>query len=483
MSRNSVRRVLQERRFEPAAGERRCLLDDYLEDIRELHTECRDDYNRPNMVRVKEKLEERAAAVGKTLEVSYSTLTRFCRERGIGAVKKTPAVRIITAPGEEMQHDTSPYTIELGGRRTKLQCASLVLGYSRMLYMWFYQRYQRFHMKIFLTEAFKYFGGTCKRCVIDNTSVAVACGSGAGAQMSPEIEAFEERFGFRFLAHELMDSDRKGKIERPYDYIMRNFLVGRTFKDLADLNEQALAWIERANRKIKRELKATPIELFAAEKPLLTPLPLYVPEVYRLWQRTVDAYGCIGVDAAKYPVPAEYLGKEVDVRETKNRVIVLDGHKEIANHAKKTAGEEQPAQLRPAGTPRRQKSAKLAEEAKLQALAGPMPLYLQALKAARGPRYFWSVRKLWRLLCQYKSDDLLCAVSRAHKYRLFDINRVEIILLQDIAEKDYQLPLEFADADVEKLPEYRAGAATPEPDLKDYIPQEDTEKQGDDSHD
>ncbi len=469
LSRNSVKRVLRERMTAPAATTRTSQLDEHLEDIRALHARCKDGRGRTNMVRVYEELQDKLKREGKALDASYSALTWFCRAQGIGLVEKVPAGRIVTGPGEEMQHDTSLYTIEIGGRKTKVQCASLVLGYSRMLYMQFYPRFQRFHLKVFLTEAFQYFGGVCRRCVIDNTSIAIACGSGSRAQMGPEIEAFEERFGFHFLAHEIMHSDRKGKIERPYDWIERNFLVAREFKDWADLNRQALEWLERANRKLKRELKASPVELFAAEKGALVPLPLYVPEVYRLWPRTVDAYGCVSLEAFKYPVPAAYISKELQVRETKDRVIVMDGHQEVAVHDKKMPGSPQ-APPRPAAAPRRLKKALLAEEGKLQALGEPMSAYLSALKVARGPRYFWSVRKLWRLSCQYPAEDLRAAVGKAHEHRLFDVNRIETILLQDVAQREYQLPLGFEAQDCEGNPQYRQGAATPEPDLKDYIP-------------
>jgi len=470
VSRNSVKAVLRGKAAEPGAIGRASRLDDYLEDVRALHARCRDGKGRTNMVRVREELEAKLKLEGKKLDVSYSTLTWFCREHGVGVAEKTPSERIVTGPGEESQHDTSPYILEIGGRKTKVQCASLVLGFSRMLYIQFYPRFQRFHLKIFLTEAFQYFGGTCRRCVIDNTSIAIACGSGSRAQMAPEIEAFEERFGFRFLAHEIMHSDRKGKIERPFDFVERNFLVARQFADWTDLNRQALEWVERANHRRLREFKASPIELFAAEKAALVPLPLYVPEVYRLWPRTVDAYGCISLDGFKYPVPAAYLGRELQVRETKDRVIALDGHKEVAAHEKKTEGSPQTALPRCATAPRRQKSAKLAEEGKLQALGEPMNAYLEALKVARGPRYFWSVRKLWRLFCQYQAEDLKAAVAKAHEHRLFDVNRIETILLQDAAQKDYQLPLDFEAQDCRDNPQYQQGAATPEPDLKDYIP-------------
>lgn len=469
-SRNSVKAVLQAGTAQPGAVERASLLDDYLEDIRGLHARCKDGRGRTNMVRVYEELEEKLKREGKKLDASYSTLTRFCRENGIGVKAKFAAARIVTEPGEESQHDTSLYTLVIGGRKMKLQCASLVLGYSRMLYMQFYPRFQRFHLKIFLTEALVYFGGACRRCVIDNTSIAIACGSGARAQMAPEVEAFEERFGFHFLAHEIMHSDRKGKVERDFNWIETNFLVAREFKDLTDLNRQALEWVERANRKLKRELKASPVELFAAEKGSLVPLPLYVPEVYRLWPRTVDDYGCVSLEDFRYPVPAAYIGKELQVRETKDRVVVLDGHQEVAAHQKKLQGDLQEKLPRPEAAPRRQKSAKLAEEGKLQALGEPMSAYLSALKVARGPRYFWSVRKLWRLYCQYQAVDLKAAVAKAHEHRLFDVNRIETILLQDVAQRDYQLPMGFDAQDCVDNPQYREGAATPEPDLKDYIP-------------
>jgi hypothetical protein len=37
------------------------------------------------------------------------------------------------APGEEMQHDTSPHTVIMAGKRIKTQCASLVMGYCKKI--------------------------------------------------------------------------------------------------------------------------------------------------------------------------------------------------------------------------------------------------------------------------------------------------------------------------------------------------------------
>ena len=67
-----------------------------------------------------------------------------------------------------------------------------MLAYSRMLFIQYYPRFTRFEAKAFLTEALQFFDGACPRCVIDNTSVILAGGSGANALIAPEMEAFGE---------------------------------------------------------------------------------------------------------------------------------------------------------------------------------------------------------------------------------------------------------------------------------------------------
>lgn len=459
VGRNAVRQVIASGRTQALKRRNKPhWLEPHIDGLRELHGECRG-----NLVRVQEEMKAR-----HNVEISYTTLTRFCRSYGIGQVEKQPVCRIVTGPGEEMLHDTSPYTIEIAGKRVKRQCASLVLGYSRRLYIQFYEKFDRFHCKIFLTEALKYMGGACRRCVIDNTHVVIVCGTGKNAQISPEMEAFEQRFGFKFLAHELGDADRSGKVERPFWYIERNFLVGRTFKDDADLNRQALAWLEeKANIRHIRELGASPKELFAAERPRLVALPLYVPEVYQVHRRDVDGYGYVHLHAMRYSAPAKALGRTVTLRETNDEVILLDGHEELARHVKLTGSDGRNQSTLPGHTRRaRRPLAPFPEEGQLKALGPAMQAYLVELKNKRTYRYGWSLRKLYVLLCQHKAEDLLEAVARASEHRLFDVRRIETILLQNLARQEYLLPME--PQDYEKSPEFLKGAGTPPSDLGEY---------------
>src|SRR5207253_3168415 len=112
---------------------------------------------------------------------------------------------------------------------------------------------------------------------------------------APEMAAFAERFGFVFRAHEKGDANRSARVERPFHFIEHNFLAGRTFADLPDLNAQARAFCDKVNAAPKRHLHASPRELFAAERPHLRPLPLFVPEVYALHHRLVDVEGFVNV--------------------------------------------------------------------------------------------------------------------------------------------------------------------------------------------
>src|SRR5438094_9189923 len=112
--------------------------------------------------------------------------------------------------------------------------------------------FHRFDCKVFLTDALRYAGGAPQRVMIDNTHVVVLRGTGAAMVPVPEMEAFAERFGFRFAAHERGDANRSGRVERPFNFINNNFLAGRTFSSWEDLNQQARQWCDRVNGTYKK---------------------------------------------------------------------------------------------------------------------------------------------------------------------------------------------------------------------------------------
>ena len=65
-----------------------------------------------------------------------------------------------------------------------------------------------------------------------------------------------------------------------------------------------------------------PRELFAVERLHLKPLPAWIPEVYRLHRRTADTEGYVSVNSIRYSVPVSWIGRSVDVRDTRDRVEI-----------------------------------------------------------------------------------------------------------------------------------------------------------------
>jgi hypothetical protein len=385
-------------------------------------------------VRVHEELRAGGAAL------SYPALTAFCRRQGIGQTPPVPAGQYHFEPGVEMQHDTSPHDVEVGGRKYKAQTASAVLCYSHMLFFQIQPTFQRFDCKVFLTDALRYMSGSPERVMIDNTHVVVLRGTGREMIAVPEMEAFGERFGFRFVAHERGDANRSARVERPFSFIENNFLAGRTFATWDDLNQQARQWCDRVNSTYKKHIHAVPRELFAVERPHLKPLPAWIPEVYRLHQRTVDVEGYVSVHAIRYSVPAAWIGRRVEVRETKDKIEIELDARHLVTHVRAVGPHPQRIMLAEHKLPRGEavKRDPHPEEQSILRAAPEIAEYVAALKQKGRKVVALALRHLLRLLREYPREPFLAAVGEAARYGLYDLDRLERMILRRVA-RDYFL--------------------------------------------
>jgi hypothetical protein len=225
--------------------------------------------------------------------------------------------------------------VTIAGRTVTAQCASLVLACSRRLFAQYYPKFTRFEAKHFLLEAVRFMAGAAGVCIIDNTSVILAAGSGADAIVAPEMAAFARTLGFEFRAHRINHADRKARVERPFYYLETNFLVARQFQDFEDLNQQVLRWCrEVANQKPKRALGMSPDAAYLIEKPHLQALPAVLPPVYEPLARGVDLHGYVSVDTNRYSVPERLVGKPVTIHKYLTKVEVWYHGTLVASHAR-----------------------------------------------------------------------------------------------------------------------------------------------------
>jgi len=428
LSRVTVREVLRSGSAQVPMLIRAEICEPYRQQILELLPKCKG-----NLVRVLEELKAGGA------NLSYSALTAFCRRHGIGQAPVVAAGRYHFSPGEELQHDTSAHEVQLGGKQRKVQTASAVLCYSRMLFFQLYPSFQRFDCKVFLIEALRYYNGAPQRVMIDNTHVVVLRGTGQAMVPVPEMAAFAERFDFRFVAHERGDANRSARVERPFWLIERNFLAGRSFADWQDLNQQARQWCDRVNATYKKHLRAVPRELFAMEQQHLRPLPSWVPEVYRLHERMVDVEGYVGVNSNRYSVPVEWIGRRVEVRETSSKIEIQLDARHLVTHQRIAEAEHRHILLAEHRPPRGVKRPDPHPEEALILKAVPeIAGYVAALKQNGRKLTILALRQLLRMVREYPREPLLAAVREAARYGLYDLDRLERMILRLVA-RDYFL--------------------------------------------
>jgi transposase len=430
VSRLTVRKVVRENSPSVPAIQRAEKAEPYRQQILDLLASCKG-----NLVRVHEEL----TAGGAVL--SYPALTGFCRRQGIGQTPIVAAGQYHFEPGVEMQHDTSPHEVEVNGKKYKAQTASAVLCYSHLLFFQINPTFQRFDCKVFLTDALRYVGGATERVMIDNTHVVVLRGTGREMVPVPEMEAFAERLGFRFVAHERGDANRSGRVERPFSFIENNFLAGRTFASWEDLNQQARQWCDKVNSTYKKHIRAVPRELFAVERTHLKPLPAWIPEVYRLHARTVDVEGYVSVNSIRYSAPVAWIGRRVEVRETRDKIEMELDARHLVTHVRAVTPQNQRITLAAHRPPRGEgvkRSDPHPEEQALVEAAPEIAPYVAALKQ-KGPKVVaLALRQLLRLLREYPREPFLAAVREAARYGLYDLDRLERMILRRVA-RDYFL--------------------------------------------
>jgi hypothetical protein len=272
-------------------------------------------------------------------------------------------------------------------------------------------------------------------------------GTGEDMVPVPEMASFAEARGFEFRAHEKGDANRSAVVEGLFDYVQNNFLVNRQFRDFDHANREAIVWCDKINAKFSRKLHASRRELFATERPRLRPLPTWRSPVYRIHSRIVDLESYVNVHTYRYEVPARYIGRQLEVRETKHEMQIFDGPRVVTTHPRRVEGPLRvrlPESLRVEHKRRRDEQL-LAEQRQLHAELPELGAWLTEMhrRAPRG-RGLARLRQLRRLLRDYPEAPLLEALREAARYGLYDLERIETMVLRNI-RRDYFPRRDFDD--------------------------------------
>jgi hypothetical protein len=134
--------------------------------------------------------------------------------------------------------------------------------------------------------------------------------------------------------HRVRRPRTKGKVERMVDYVKDNFLNGRSFVDVDDLNAQGLHWLATvANVRTHATTQRRPLDLLAEEK--LTPYGEIRPyQIADRGVRKVDSSGFVRWGGSRYSVPPSNTGKEVLIEQGDNQVKIRCEDLILAEHPK-----------------------------------------------------------------------------------------------------------------------------------------------------
>jgi transposase len=463
LSRNTVRTIIVQGGAPPKPQPRadKLALDEEL--LRRLHQQCQG-----HIARVHEKLVEEEGVA-----VAYSTLTQRLRELGISNPPKVRCQHVPDEPGTEMQHDTSLYQVELAGRRTRLIASLIYLRYSKRRYLRFYRAFDRFRMKCFFHEALTFWNYAARQCIIDNTNLARLRGTGAKAIIHPEMEAFARQYGFAYRCHELKHSDRKAGEERSFWTVETNFLPGRTFQNLEDLNRQAFDWsTTRLDNKPQGKAGLIPAQAFEHERTYLRPVPAQLPAPYKVHGRGTDEYGFMSFGANYYWVPGTRRD-EVKVLEYSDRLKIFQAGQCLAEYplpadGVRTAKFSPKGQPAPPHHPHNRHHPTELEEKHLRALAPAVGAYLDYALPTKGLARHQFLRRLLALSRQMSVELFGQTLERARKYRITDLQTLRNIAWLYLQQGPGQVPLVEIDAAFRLREAYQEGSLTDPPELPGY---------------
>ena len=416
------------------------------------------------------------------IQIGYSTLTRMIRELELGNRKKQRCDHVPDKPGEEMQHDTTVYKLKIGEAWTRVVASIVYFRYSKIRYLKFYRSFNRFHMKCFLHEALMFWGYAAPVCIIDNTNLARLSGSGSKAVIVPEMEQFAQKYGFTFNCHAIKHANRKAGNERSFFTVETNFIPGRRFESLEDLNTQAIEWATvRMPARPVGKTGLIPSAAFEYEQSYLTKVPSFVTPPYLVHERGTDQYGYASCDGNFYWVPGTSR-HDVKVLQYSDRVRIYHKRNLLCEYDLPPDGVKN-EKISPKGQPQskyqpnNRKRPTAEEEKKLRAVSPETDAYLTfVLKSKNGKQRHGFIRRLYNLYQKLDCDLFIKSVTRALTYRITEIVTIERIAVLQIQTGLYDVQPTSFDAEYKKREAYCNGRFTDNVDLSKYdMPKDDHE--------
>jgi transposase len=374
-------------------------------------------------VRLFSELKERGYTAGIAVLRRYVAKVKPARSRKV-------YLRVEVEPAEQAQVDWGSFGhMRIGTTQRPLSVFSMVLSWSRALFIDFSLDQQ---METFLRmhrRALNFFGGVPRRILYDNLKSVVLHHIGSTVQFNPRFLLFAGHYLFEATAAPVRYPEAKGRVESSIKYIRHSFFYGRAFSSLADLRAQAAAWRDQtANERIHATTRQRPSERLLTERVRLRALPEHPFDTDLVVPVIVSKEARVRLDTNTYSVPPELVGKTVHIRADDTCVRILCDGAEVARHDRcwdRRRSIEDPAHIEKLLQRRAAARGPKARDhiASLSPEARP---YLHEI-ARRRIRLDHEVEKLVRLCDRYGETEVAGAIAKAVAQRTFGARYVRAL--------------------------------------------------------
>lgn len=241
-----------------------------------------------------------------------------------------PADRLVWAPGDAAQCDLwfPPKRIPLeDGTTALLPVLVMVPAHSRFITGRMLPTRQTSDLLLGSWSLIEGFGRVPRRLIWDNES-----GIGRRGRLAGGVAEFCGTLATRVHQLKPGDPESKGVVERRNGFFETSFMPGREFESPADFNAQFAEWVQGANRRLVRTLKARPIDLVDADRAAMLALPPIPPRVGWANQIRLGRDYYVRVDSNDYSVDPSVIGRLVTVSADLDVVRVRLEGRLVADH-------------------------------------------------------------------------------------------------------------------------------------------------------
>ena len=218
-------------------------------------------------------------------------------------------MRFTTEPGEAYQMDWGFVdALDPAGNERRMACFAMVCHHCGTCYVEFFPNARQENLFIGMVRGFVVLG-VPRRVLTDNMrSVVVRRGADGRPVWQADYEAFMRCVGFETRLCKPYHPYTKGKVERLVRFVKGNFVAGRTFSDITDLNAQALEWCASQSNRWRRSSGTVPADVHAASCLPATREIEMTAEVamYLCPERKISFDGFVCYEGRRFGVPYWY---------------------------------------------------------------------------------------------------------------------------------------------------------------------------------